>query len=90
MVIWRLVFIETVATPKLGMENFMSKETGRVKWFNDDKGYGFIEREQGGDVFVHYKAINSTGRKTLRENDNVEFTVVKGEKGFQAEDVTVL
>ncbi len=75
------------------MDNFMVKETGRVKWFNDDKGFGFIEREQGGDVFVHYKEIksaNSTGRKSLRENDKVEFTVVKGEKGFQAEDVTVI
>lgn len=68
----------------------MARETGRVKWFNDDKGFGFIEREQGGDVFVHYKAINCAGRKTLRENDRVEFNVVKGEKGFQAEDVTVI
>lgn len=71
----------------------MVRETGRVKWFNDDKGFGFIEREQGGDVFVHYKAIkaaNSSGRKSLRENDKVQFTVVKGEKGFQAEDVEVI
>lgn len=71
----------------------MVKETGRVKWFNDDKGFGFIEREQGGDVFVHYKAINSSnssGRKSLREGDKVRFAVVKGEKGFQAEDVEVI
>lgn len=68
----------------------MAKETGRVKWFNDQKGYGFIEREQGGDVFVHYKAINSTGRRTLKEGDRVEFAVVKGEKGLQAEEVIVI
>ena len=52
-------------------------EQGRVKWFNDDKGFGFIEREQGDDVFVHYKAIQSTGRRTLRENDRVEFNVTE-------------
>ena len=65
-------------------------EQGRVKWFNDDKGFGFIEREQGDDVFVHYKAIQSTGRRTLSENDRVEFNVTKGDKGWQAENVTIL
>lgn len=69
----------------------MSKEVGVVKWFNDQKGYGFITRDAGGDdVFVHYKAINSTGRRTLYEGNRVEFAVVKGDKGFQAEDVTVI
>ena len=68
----------------------MAKETGVVKWFNDQKGFGFISRDNGDDVFVHHKAINATGRRTLRENARVEFTVVKGEKGFQAEDVTVI
>ncbi len=68
----------------------MAKETGVVKWFNDKKGFGFIARENGDDVFVHHRAINATGRRTLREGDKVEFTVVKGEKGFQAEDVTVV
>ena len=68
----------------------MAKETGVVKWFNDKKGFGFIARENGDDVFVHHRAINATGRRSLREGDKVEFTVVKGEKGFQAEDVTVV
>ncbi len=69
----------------------MAKETGIVKWFNDQKGYGFITRDGGGDdVFVHHRAINATGRRTLREGDRVEFSVVKGDKGFQAEDVTVI
>lgn len=68
----------------------MSKEVGRVKWFNDQKGFGFIEREKGQDVFVHHNAINGTGRRTLREGDKVEFTVAQGAKGPQAEDVTVI
>ena len=68
----------------------MAKETGVVKWFNDKKGFGFIARENGDDVFVHHRAINATGRRSLREGDKVEFTVVKGEKGFQAEDVTIV
>ena len=69
----------------------MSKETGVVKWFNDQKGFGFITRDAGGvDVFVHHKAINATGRRTLHEGDRVEFTAVKGDKGLQAEDVTVI
>jgi len=70
----------------------MAKEIGRVKWFNDDKGFGFIERDAGEDVFVHYKAINSeaSGRRTLRDGQKVEFTVTKGDKGFQAEDVIIM
>jgi CspA family cold shock protein len=66
------------------------KEKGRVKWFNDEKGFGFIERSQGEDVFVHQSAINAKGRRTLHENDTVEFTVTQGKKGAQAEDVTVV
>lgn len=68
----------------------MAKEVGRVKWFNDQKGFGFIARENGPDVFVHHKAINATGRRTLHENDRVEFVVTQGAKGLQAEDVTVV
>lgn len=67
----------------------MAREKGIVKWFNDQKGFGFISRENGDDVFVHHKAINATGRRTLHEGDHVEFNVVKGDKGFQAEDVVV-
>ena len=68
----------------------MSKETGRIKWFNEEKGFGFIERDQGEDVFVHHSAIVATGRKTLHENDRVEFTVTQGKKGLEAENVTVI
>lgn len=62
--------------------------TGTVKWFNDAKGFGFIEREEGPDVFVHYRAINGEGRKTLQDGQQVTFEVVDGAKGPQAENVT--
>ncbi len=65
----------------------MSRETGRVKWFNNSKGYGFIERSQGGDVFVHHTAIQAEGYRTLEEGQSVEFTVVQGPKGLQAQEV---
>ena len=61
--------------------------SGRVKWFNAQKGYGFIEREDGDDVFVHFSAIKSTGFKTLEEGDEVEFEIVEGDKGLQASNV---
>ena len=63
-------------------------ETGTVKWFNGSKGYGFIAREEGKDVFVHYKAIEGDGYKTLEEGDKVEFEVEQGPKGLQASKVT--
>jgi cold shock protein len=63
-------------------------ERGTVKWFNDAKGYGFISREQGEDLFVHYSAINNEGFKTLSEGDLVEFEVTKGPKGLQATNVS--
>ena len=62
-------------------------ETGKVKWFNADKGFGFIEREGGNDVFVHFSAISMDGFKTLAEGDAVEFEVVDGAKGPQAANV---
>ena len=65
-------------------------ESGTVKWFNDEKGYGFIARENGGDVFVHFTAINSDGRRTLVEGQNVTFEVTSGQKGPQAANVTVV
>lgn len=66
------------------------KETGRVKWFNDAKGYGFISRDNGPDVFVHHSAIQGEGFRTLEENQEVEFEVVQGAKGPQAQNVTKL
>jgi len=66
----------------------MAKIMGTVKWFNESKGYGFISQESGADVFVHFRAINGEGFKTLNEGQKVEFSLVKGEKGLQAEDVT--
>jgi cold shock protein len=68
-------------------QSFMDKETGKVKWFNNAKGYGFIERSSGGDVFVHHTAIQMNGFRTLAEGDPVEFTVTRGPKGLQAENV---
>lgn len=64
--------------------------TGIVKWFNGAKGYGFIEREEGEDVFVHYSAIRGEGFRNLEEGQRVEFTVEQGRKGLQAADVTVV
>jgi len=66
------------------------KEKGRVKWFNDAKGFGFIARDNGPDVFVHFSAIQADGFRTLAENQEVEFEVVQGAKGPQAQNVTRL
>ncbi len=63
---------------------------GKVKWFNPDKGYGFIETEEGTDVFVHFSAIQSEGFKTLEEGQSVEFEVVEGNRGAQAANVVAL
>ncbi len=65
-------------------------ERGTVKWFNAAKGFGFIARTNGEDVFVHFNAITSSGYKSLNEGDNVEFEVVKGPKGLNAANVTVV
>ena len=64
--------------------------SGTVKWFNDAKGFGFISRQSGEDVFVHFSAIQSNGFRSLQEGQAVEFDVVKGPKGFQAENVRPL
>jgi cold shock protein len=66
----------------------MSRIKGKVKWFNNAKGFGFIGREDGPDVFVHYSAIESEGYRSLQEGDDVEFEISQGQKGPQAEKVT--
>ena len=64
--------------------------TGTVKWFSAEKGYGFISREGGSDLFVHYSAINGSGYRTLEEGQEVEFEVTRGPKGDQAQNVTLV
>jgi len=66
------------------------KEQGTVKWFNNEKGYGFISRNSGDDVFVHHSAIQGSGFKSLNEGDTIEFEVAKGPKGLQAQNVVKL
>lgn len=64
-----------------------NRESGTVKWFDNAKGFGFIQRPQGEDVFVHYRAIRGEGYRTLQEGQPVQFNIVQGQKGLQAEDV---
>ena len=66
------------------------REIGTVKWFDATKGYGFIVRDRGGDIFVHYTGIRGEGYRSLSENQRVEFTIVQGRKGPQAQDVVVV
>ncbi|MBD9484817.1 cold-shock protein [Pseudomonas sp. PDM14] len=66
------------------------RQTGTVKWFNDEKGFGFITPESGADLFVHYRSIQSAGFKSLQEGQKVSFVAVKGQKGMQADDVQVI
>lgn len=68
----------------------MSTTTGTVKWFNDAKGFGFIEQESGPDVFAHFSEIKSEGFKSLAEGQKVEFTVTQGQKGPQAENIVAV
>ena len=68
----------------------MSTTTGTVKWFNDAKGFGFIEQESGPDVFAHFSAITGDGHKSLAEGQKVEFTLTQGEKGPQAENIVAI
>jgi len=68
----------------------MSTTTGTVKWFNDSKGFGFIEQESGPDVFAHFSAISGDGHKSLHEGQKVEFTVAQGQKGPQAENIVAI
>ncbi len=68
----------------------MSNTTGTVKWFNQDKGVGFIEQESGHDVFAHFSAITGDGHKSLAEGQKVEFTLTQGQKGPQAENIVAV
>ena len=65
-----------------------AREQGTVKWFNDAKGFGFIQRESGEDIFVHFRAIQGDGYRSLQDGQKGEFVVTEGEKGLQAEEVT--
>jgi CspA family cold shock protein len=76
------------AAEQQGRKSTMTRITGKVKWFNNAKGYGFIERESGSDVFVHFSAIQGNGFRTLEEGQAVEFEIVDGPKGPQAGNVT--
>ena len=67
-----------------------NRENGTVKWFNDEKGYGFITPESGADLFAHYRSIESAGFKSLSEGQKVTFVAVKGQKGMQADQVQVV
>ncbi len=64
------------------------REQGTVKWFNDSKGFGFVQRENGEDIFVHFRAIQGDGYRSLKEGERIEFIVTEGQKGLQAEEVT--
>ena len=85
---------ETQITKKFSIEDIelgkKMKEQGTVKWFNNEKGYGFISRNSGDDVFVHHTAIQGSGFKSLNEGDSVEFETAKGPKGLQAQNVMKL
>ncbi|MDF2940400.1 MAG: cspA1 [Gammaproteobacteria bacterium] len=68
----------------------MTRKIGTVKWFNSSKGFGFIQQEGGDDIFVHYKNIRGDGYRSLEEGQKVEFGVIQGQKGLQADDVVVV
>ena len=84
----RLIRKASITNVQIGKD--MSTVTGTVKWFNDSKGFGFIEQESGPDVFAHFSAIQGDGFKTLTEGQKVEFTVTQGQKGPQAENIVPL
>ncbi len=80
----------TAARPGTGSVKSANRETGVVKWFNANKGFGFISRADGGDIFVHFRSIRGHGHRVLLEGQKVEFGTIMGEKGEQAHDVKIL
>ncbi len=92
LVIIVAIFVSTFLhgpSPSLNAES-SEQETGTVKWFNVKKGYGFITRDQGDDVFVHYRNIEGGGRRGINEGQRVSFIVINGDKGLQADEVTTI
>jgi len=83
----KLLYKLTINSVK-GSYNMSVREQGIVKWFNDSKGFGFIQRNSGEDIFVHFRAIQGDGYRSLQDGQKVEFIVVEGQKGLQAEEVT--
>ncbi|WP_252271589.1 cold-shock protein [Pseudomonas subflava] len=77
------------SAPAVRRDNDDSRETGTVKWFNTSKGFGFISRDSGDDIFVHFRAIRGEGHRVLVEGQRVEFSVMQRDKGLQAEDVII-
>jgi CspA family cold shock protein len=85
---WQLLELPEVALFNLRrLVTVAEREIGTVKWFNNDKGYGFIERDAGGDIFVHYSAIQGSGYRSLEDGQRVEFAVAEGPRGLQAQEV---
>ena len=85
MYYWRSRIKRAFAIYEVG--DMSDRQMGTVKWFNDSKGFGFIERESGEDVFVHFRSIRGDGFRTLKQGARVEFSITQTDKGFQAEDV---
>ncbi len=81
--------LKSVKIEKNAIKNDKFRETGTVKWFNTSKGFGFITRDAGDDVFVHFRSIRGQGHKSLFEGQRVEFSITQGDKGLQAEDVAI-
>ncbi|MEJ2045401.1 MAG: cold shock domain-containing protein [Reinekea sp.] len=85
-----IVFYQLIVEPLLERHEEDDREEGQVKWFNVSKGFGFVTRENGEDVFVHFRSIRGRGHRSLQEGQRVRFGVVESSKGLQAEDVTIV
>jgi cold shock protein len=81
--------VKTTNNQEINENSDNSRESGTVKWFNTSKGFGFITRDNGDDVFVHFRSIRGQGHRTLFEGQRVEFSITEGDKGLQAEDVAI-